>query len=385
MNLNIILSIVIFTFGWLVLYLFFVKKIIKLKKNISAEVNNRIAIQSQLDQLTKLDEKYQSLLKETYKNIMHEQLSDAKDNFEESNYSDMKKLIDPFQQKIEKFEKNISDHREHMVEDLSKLQEQFKRLETVGTRSDELVNALTSSHKMQGNLGELTLEYVLDNCGLDKNIHYETQYGVKVEGKNRILDCVIKMPLGGKIIIDSKYSFNPFIEYMNAQNDETKEIYLQKLLEASKDRIDELSKKEYHKSKDIKSEDYVFLFTPNDLIFKILVTEDARTSSTHKNIYQYASEKNVIIVGPSTLLATLKTLSKMYREIDVSENAKEVAEEAGKMYDKILNIVKSMDETKSNLEKALNSHDQATRQLSQGPGNLLSRAEKFLNQKYSIK
>ena len=368
--------VILFLLGWVLIY-FVNFKIFKIKISKTIEENKKL--KTEIDLHKNFDEKYQNLLDEKFKNLVNDKLNEARINFSNSNHSDMEKLIKPFQDKIESFEKNINLNRQNAIKDMTQMQEQFKRLESVGLKTDNLVNALTSQHKLQGNLGEITLEYVLDNCGLQKNIHYESQIGVNVDGKRGILDSIVKMPLGGKIIIDSKYSFNPFINYMNATDEQQKKLYLEELIATTKNRINELSEKEYYKANDIKSEDFVFMFAPNDTIFNILVSGDVRTTKDKTNIYDYAFKKNVIIIGPFTLLATLKTLSRMYREIDVSKNAYEISLEAGKMYEKFKGFLKNMNETKNNIQKTLESHDEACRKLESGPGNLISKAEKIKN------
>ena len=258
--------VILFLLGWVLIY-FVNFKIFKIKISKTIEENKKL--KTEIDLHKNFDEKYQNLLDEKFKNLVNDKLNEARINFSNSNHSDMEKLIKPFQDKIESFEKNINLNRQNAIKDMTQMQEQFKRLESVGLKTDNLVNALTSQHKLQGNLGEITLEYVLDNCGLQKNIHYESQIGVNVDGKRGILDSIVKMPLGGKIIIDSKYSFNPFINYMNATDEQQKKLYLEELIATTKNRINELSEKEYYKANDIKSEDFVFMFAPNDTIFNI--------------------------------------------------------------------------------------------------------------------
>ena len=224
---------------------------------------------------------------------------------------------------------------------------------------------------MQGNWGELVLERVLEKSGLEKDREYFVQQSFETEQGNRLMpDVVIALPDGNKMILDSKVSLTHYERYVNAENDQDAAIQLKEHLNSLKRHIDQLSAKKYEDLYQIESPDFVLLFVPIEPAFAVAINEDP-------SIYTKAFEQNIVIVTPSTLLATLRTIVTMWTNEKQQKNALEIARQAGALYDKfegfsqdLIQLGKKMDESKGAYSAAMNK-------LVDGKGNLITSVEKL--------
>jgi DNA recombination protein RmuC len=225
---------------------------------------------------------------------------------------------------------------------------------------------------MQGNWGELVLERVLEKSGLEKGREYDVQQSYTTEDGNRVFpDVVINLPDGKKMVVDSKVSLVAYEKYINEDEDEVAKIrYLKEHVNSIKLHVEQLGNKNYQDLYQIESPDFVLLFIPMEPAFAIALNEDT-------TIYNKAFEKNIVIVTPSTLLATLRTIDSMWTNQKQQENAFEIARQAGALYDKfegfvadLIKIGKKIDESKVEYQGAMNK-------LVDGKGNLITSVEKL--------
>lgn len=234
-----------------------------------------------------------------------------------------------------------------------------------------LTKALKGDSKMQGNWGELVLERVLEKSGLEKDREYFVQHShTNTDGQRVFPDVVINLPDGKKMIVDSKVSLTAYEKYINEEDDQLKIIYLKEHVSSIKRHVEQLGEKNYHDLYQIESPDFVLLFIPIEPAFAIALNEDTL-------LYNRAFEKNIVIVTPSTLLATLRTIDSMWTNQKQQENAFEIARQAGALYDKfegfvtdLIKIGKKIDESKLEYSGAMNK-------LVEGKGNLVTSVEKL--------
>ena len=234
-----------------------------------------------------------------------------------------------------------------------------------------LTKALKGDSKMQGNWGELILERVLEKSGLEKDREYFVQQSFTTEDGNRVFpDVVINLPDGKKMIVDSKVTLTAYERYINEEDDALKNQHLKEHVIAINRHVEQLGNKNYQDLYQMESPDFVLLFIPIESAFAIALNEDT-------NLYNKAFEKNIVIVTPSTLLATLRTIDSMWTNQKQQENALEIARQAGALYDKfegfvqdLIKIGKKMDEAKIEYQGAMNK-------LVDGKGNLITSVEKL--------
>ncbi len=234
-----------------------------------------------------------------------------------------------------------------------------------------LTKALKGDSKMQGNWGELVLERVLEKSGLEKGREYIVQQSFTTAEGNRVFpDVVINLPDGKKMIVDSKVSLTAYEKYINEEDDILKSGYLKEHINSIKRHVEQLGDKNYHDLYQMESPDFVLLFIPIEPAFALALNEDT-------TLYNKAFEKNIVIVTPSTLLATLRTIDSMWANQKQQENALEIARQAGALYDKfegfvadLIKIGKKIDESKIEYSGAMNK-------LIEGKGNLVTSVEKL--------
>ncbi|MBP6234798.1 MAG: DNA recombination protein RmuC [Saprospiraceae bacterium] len=324
-------------------------------------------------------EKYDHLVNDTehqlqkFENIANKVLHHQSAIMDEKQKLGIKEILDPLKEKIKTFEDKIEKTNLESVGRHESLKEQMKLLyeksDQVSKDANNLVKALKGDYKKQGNWGELILESILDKSGLEKNREYFVQVTERNdEGKMYKPDVVIQLPDGKKLIIDSKVSLNAYEMMVNADTDDEQKIAHKAHVLAVKNHIDTLASKNYHDLYKVESPDFVLMFIPIDTALSAAIQLDAE-------LYLYAFDKNIVMVAPSTLLATLKTVDTMWRNDKQNRFAMEIAEEAGKMYDKFVGFADDMDKLGKQLNTAQSTYHDSMKKLNSGTGNLVSRAE----------
>ena len=320
-------------------------------------------------------EKLQEKFTKEFENLANKILEEKSSRFTEQNRENMKQILSPLQDKIQLFEKKVEDTHKESIDYHAALRQQILGLREMNIQMSKetlnLTKALKGDSKMQGNWGELILERVLEKSGLEKGREYEVQQSAVNELGGRVFpDVVINLPDGKKMIVDSKVSLVAYEKYINEEEEMLRPQHLREHLGSIRRHVEQLSAKNYHDLYQMESPDFVLLFIPIEPAFAIALNEDA-------SLYNKAFEKNIVIVTPSTLLATLRTIDSMWTNQKQQENAFEIARQAGALYDKfegfvndLVKIGKKMDETKTEYEGAMNK-------LFDGKGNLISSVEKL--------
>ncbi|RTY74755.1 DNA recombination protein RmuC [Flavobacterium sp. LS1R10] len=325
----------------------------------------------QKEEVEKLQEKFTK----EFENLANKILEEKSNKFTEQNKENMKNILTPLQDKIQLFEKKVEDTHKESIDYHAALRQQILGLREMNIQmSRETINltkALKGDSKMQGNWGELVLERVLEKSGLEKGREYEVQQAFTTEDGNRVFpDVVINLPEGKKMIVDSKVSLTAYEKYINEEDDLLKIAYLKEHVSSIKRHVEQLGNKNYHDLYQIESPDFVLLFIPIEPAFAMALNEDT-------SLYNKAFEKNIVIVTPATLLATLRTIDSMWTNQKQQENALEIARQAGALYDKfegfvadLIKIGKKIDESKIEYSGAMNK-------LVEGKGNLIVSVEKL--------
>ncbi len=287
----------------------------------------------------------------------------------------IKEMLDPLKERIKTFESRIEQNTKEDIARHSSLKEQIRGLAQLNERmtleTTNLTKALKGDNKTQGNWGELILENVLQKSGLEKDREYFTQQSFTDEqGKRLMPDMLIKTPDGKVYVIDSKVSLKAYEQYVNAEDADIEKAALRAHALSIRSHVDGLASKRYHELYQIESPDFVLMFVPIETAF-------AATVKVDNSIYQYAFDKHVVIVTPSTLLATLKTIETMWRNDKQQKYALDIAIQAGRMYDKFHAFTEDMGKIDNRLNQLRTSYDDAMNKLTTGKGNLVQRAEKI--------
>ena len=325
----------------------------------------------QKEEVEKLQEKFTK----EFENLANKILDEKSNKFTEQNKENMKNILTPLQDKIHLFEKKVEDTHKESIDYHAALRQQILGLREMNIQmSKETINltkALKGDSKMQGNWGELVLERVLEKSGLEKGREYEVQQAFTTEDGSRVFpDVVINLPDGKKMIVDSKVSLTAYEKYINEEDDILKMGHQKEHVNSIKRHVEQLGNKNYHDLYQIESPDFVLLFIPIEPAFAMALNEDT-------SLYNKAFEKNIVIVTPATLLATLRTIDSMWTNQKQQENALEIARQAGALYDKfegfvtdLIKIGKKIDESKIEYSGAMNK-------LVEGKGNLIISVEKL--------
>ena len=320
-------------------------------------------------------EQLQEKFTKEFENLANKILDEKSNKFTEQNKENMKNILSPLQDKIQLFEKKVEDTHKESIDYHAALRQQILGLremnEQMSKETINLTKALKGDSKLQGNWGELVLERVLEKSGLEKGREYEVQQSFTNEEGARILpDVIINLPDGKKMVVDSKVSLTGYERYVNEEDETLKSVYLKEHVTSIKRHVEQLSDKNYRDIYQMESPDFVLLFIPIEPAFALALNDD-------NSLYNKAFEKNIVIVTPTTLLATLRTIDSMWTNQKQQENAIEIARQAGALYDKfegfvndLIKIGKKMDEAKSEYGNAMNK-------LVEGKGNLVTSVEKL--------
>ena len=243
--------------------------------------------------------------------------------------------------------------------------------EQMSKEATNLTKALKGDSKIQGNWGELVLEKVLEKSGLEKDREYFVQQSFTLpDGKRVLPDVVIHLPDNKRMVIDSKVSLVAYERLVNEEEDDLRERHLKEHLTSLKRHVDQLSEKNYHDLYEMESPDFVLLFVPIEPAFAIAINKDP-------SIYNKAFEQNIIIVTPSTLLATLRTIDTMWNNEKQQRNAIEISRQAGALYDKFEGLIKDLTGVGKKMDDAKTDYSSAMNKLIEGNGNLINRVEKL--------
>ena len=325
----------------------------------------------QKEEVEKLQEKFTK----EFENLANKILEEKSSKFTEQNKENMKNILSPLQEKIQLFEKKVDDTHKESIDYHAALRQQIIGLSEMNAQMSKetlnLTKALKGDSKMQGNWGELVLERVLEKSGLEKDREYYVQQSHTAVDGNRVFpDVVINLPDGKKMIVDSKVSLTAYEKYINEEDDSLKIGYLKEHVSSIKRHVEQLGEKNYHDLYEIESPDFVLLFIPIEPAFAMALNEDT-------TLYNKAFEKNIVIVTPSTLLATLRTIDSMWANQKQQENAMEIARQAGALYDKFQGFVEDLIKIGKKIDESKTEYGAAMNKLVEGKGNLITSVEKL--------
>jgi DNA recombination protein RmuC len=315
-------------------------------------------------------------LSREFKLLANQIFDDKSKQFSSSNSEQLSLLLKPFREQITNFSIQAKEQFGAQVRDSILLKDELLRLREMNAQLSEdalnLTKALKGENKTQGNWGEIVLENILEQSGLREGVEYELQATLKSsEGKSYRPDVIIHLPQQRDIVVDSKVSLVAYERFVNAEESYEKEQALKEHIASIKEHIKGLSLKQYEKLQGVNSLDFVLLFMPIEGAFLLALEQDG-------SFFKSAYEQNILVVSPSTLLVTLRTIEHIWRTEHQEEHAKKIADEAEAMYDKLVGFVEEMQKIGTHLHKAQESLDTSMNRLSSGRGNLIKRAENIV-------
>ena len=320
-------------------------------------------------------EQLQEKFTKEFENLANKILDEKSTKFTEQNQVNIKNILHPLQEKILLFEKKVEESQKENISIHSALKEQLLNLQSqnlkITQEAENLTKALKGDSKMQGNWGELVLERVLEKSGLEKDREYTVQQSFTREDGSRVLpDVIINLPDNKKMVVDSKVSLTAYERYVNADDETDREQFLKEHIASLRKHVDQLSAKKYEDLYEMESPDFVLLFVPIEPAFAVAINND-------NNLYNKAFEQNIVIVTPSTLLATLRTIDTMWNNEKQQRNAIQIAKQAGALYDKFEGFVGDLTRVGKKMDEAKTEYKGAMNKLVEGRGNIVTSIEKL--------
>ena len=344
-------------------------------------LQNAIRLEAELDserkqglgRIESLNEAKEALTNQ-FKNLANEILEDKSKRFTEQNAASLDALLKPLQNKLTEFKEQVSNSYGNEARERHALKSEIERLANLNLRmSDEtrsLTQALKGDSKVQGNWGELVLESILESSGLRKGEEYLVQDShTQTDGSRLQPDVVIKLPEGRTLFVDSKVSITAYARHAETTDPAKAEQELAAHIQSLRQHIQGLSGKNYSSLYGIGSVDFVLMFVPIEPAFLLAL-------KTAPNLYQEALAKNIVLVCPSTLMATLRTVAHLWRQDHQNRNALEIAKQCGSLYDKFVGFVDDLEKLGQRLDQAQTSYHDAFNKLKTGKGNLIRTAER---------
>jgi DNA recombination protein RmuC len=347
----------------------------------SSVLNSRI--EASVEKFKAQDEKHNTLKSELenvhkkysteFENIANKILDEKSQKFTDQNKTNLDLILNPLKEKIKDFETKVEKaYKEESTERIT-LKTEIKNLidlnKQISQDANNLANALKGENKTQGNWGELILEKVLERSGLIKEQEYRLQFSTSNEEGKRIQpDAVIMLPDNKHIVIDSKVSLLAYEAAVNSVNEDDRIRLVKEHISSVRNHVKSLSEKNYQSSADFNTPDFVLLFIPIEASLSIAVQAD-------QDLFNFAWDKKIVIVSPSTLLATLRTIASVWKQERQTKNAIEIAKQSGALYDKFVGFVEDLDKIGKSIETSRVSYEAAVNKLHKGSGNLVKRAQ----------
>lgn len=326
------------------------------------------------EELKALEEK----MGRTFENLSNRIFEQKSETFRKQSQENLGGLLNPLRERIAEFQKKVDDSFGEQAKEQRSLKDQIQNIVAVNEKmtlqAESLANALKGESKTQGDWGEIVLEKILEDSGLQKEVHYTVQgTGLDLrdaEGRLQKPDVIITLPEGKHIIIDSKVSLTHYERFFAEAGDERRPAHLKQFLASVRRHIDDLHARRYQDIEKLGTPDFVLMFIPIEGAYALAVQED-------RGLHEYAWNKRVTLVCPTTLFAALRTISSVWRLEMQNRNAEEIARQGGALYDKIAGFVEDMQDLGKRLDAAGGTYAAAMNKLSAGRGNILGRAEKL--------
>ncbi|AVO60523.1 DNA recombination protein RmuC [Pseudomonas chlororaphis subsp. piscium] len=294
--------------------------------------------------------------------------------FAENSQQRLGQLLDPLKERIQSFEKRVEESYQAEARERFSLGKELERLQQLNLRlSDEATNLTRAlkGQKTQGNWGELILERVLEHAGLEKGREYQTQVSLKgPDGERFQPDVLIMLPGDKQVVVDSKVSLTAYQQFVAADDEVIGQAALKQHVLSLRNHVKGLAGKDYKRLEGLHSLDFVLLFVPMEAAFSAALQAEP-------NLFQEAFDRNIVIVSPTTLLATLRVIDSLWKQERQSQNAREIAERAGWLYDKFVLFIQDLDEVGNRLQQLDKAYSAARNKLTEGRGNLVSRSEQL--------
>ena len=317
----------------------------------------------------------QQRLTTEFENIANRVLQQRQEDFSQQSRKQIGDMLLPLSERIKDFREQVSNAFNQETREKASLQAELKQLielnQTLSKDATNLTQALKGDVKKQGNWGEFILEKVLEASGLRKAMEDEREVVVHgVEGDVLRPDVIIRMPDNKHIIVDSKVSLVAYEQLQHAETDEQYKSLLKAHTESLKQHVKELYEKQYQRATGLNTPDFVLMFVPIEASYSVAIPADS-------TLYDYALERKIVIVSPTTLLATLHTISYVWKQENQSRNAQEIARLAGAMYDKLCGMTEDFQKVQKSLDSAQKAYNETFKKLSEGNGNVLRTADRI--------
>jgi DNA recombination protein RmuC len=347
----------------------------KLASENSALKSDYSNLQSKLNEQKEEIEELQQKFTKEFENLANRIFKEKTEEFSTQSRNNLSEILNPLKERISEFEKKVEQTNKENIDRLSSLREQLHSLKELNNQMTQeaknLTDALKGQTKTQGNWGEFILESILEKSGLVKGREYFVQESITSEtGKRYQPDVIVTLPENKSIVIDSKVSLIDYERYVSSEDQNEKAKAVRAHISSIRSHLKNLSLKNYHTLYQLNSLDFVLMFMPIEPAFALSVQQDS-------NLFNDAFEMNIVIVSPSTLLATLRTIASIWRQENQNKNALEIARQAGSLYDKFVNFYNDLVEVGKRMDAAKNSYDDAMRKIHDGRGNLISGVEKI--------
>jgi len=326
------------------------------------------------DKLKSLTEAREALTHQ-FKSLSQEILEEKSRSFSEHSKASVEQLVKPLREHIGRFEKQVKEAYDSENRQRSALAEQVKMLEAsnkaIAEDATNLANALKGESKTQGNWGEMILETVLERSGLENGVQYETQFASTTEeGKRQLPDAVVHLPEDRSIVIDSKVSLTAYLRVQEADDEDARQVALNAHLDSVRRHLKQLSAKNYQGIDAIRTLDYVFMFIPSEAAYVEALRGDF-------SLQREALEHNIALVSPTTLMPMLRAIGNLWRLQQQEENAAEIANRAGALYDKFVGFLDDLDKLGRAMDTAHKAYEGARNKLTAGRGNIVRRSEQL--------
>ena len=328
------------------------------------------------EQKLKMLQENKEQMKLEFKDLADKILESNSEKFSHQNKEHLSKMISPIKEQFDAFKKQINDVYVNEAKDRSMLQAEIKSIKEINhqmsAETKNLTNALKGESKKQGIWGEMILESVLDNSGLRLGVEYEREVSLEHESDNSRYrpDVIVHLPDTRDIIIDAKTSLTAYEKYVSCSDEYQRDTFAKQHLASMKQHIKELSDKDYTKLKGVETLDFIFMFVPIESAMLMAIEYDT-------SLFDYAFKKNIILVGPTTLMVSLRAVENSWKYEHQQRNAQEIAKRAGLLYDKFVVFIESVEKLGKQIGTVQKTYDEAYNKLHIGTGSLTSRFQKL--------
>ena len=322
-----------------------------------------------------LQQEAEQRLSQQFENLANRIFEQNSGNFRELNQNSLDLLLTPLKEQLEGFRRQVGETHAQETAQRHSLKFELERLAELNARMTEeaaaLTRALKGDSKQQGNWGEVVLARILSECGLREGHEYHTQVNIEVErGKRYQPDVIVHLPQDKDIIIDAKVSLTAYERWYNADDELEKVVALKEHVASVRNHIRELGRKDYQQLPGVRTLDYVLMFVAVEPAFLTAMEADP-------SLVRYGLDNNILLVSPTNLMVALRTIENLWRYERQNQNARQIAERAGRLYEKLRLFVEEMQQMGGSLHKAQESYDKAMGRLVNGRGNLIAQVERF--------